>query len=174
MGLLCDIAVKELHKLFKSVSYSCLTLLTCMNHRSFRMFENVTFLEAVLMPLVFFLNFFIFHRTSPFVHIKEEPPSPTYSPEVEEVCPVEVEVGALSGVPVDTPLSPTTFINSILQESEPITAPSPPPSDQKCLSVACLDKWVLPTHAHSIRTNKATASLLILSSVFPYWVTLFP
>uniref|UniRef100_A0A9J8AUG1 Heat shock transcription factor 1 n=1 Tax=Cyprinus carpio carpio TaxID=630221 RepID=A0A9J8AUG1_CYPCA len=78
-------------------------------------------------------------RTSPLVHIKEEPSSPAHSPEVEEVCPVEVEVEAVSGVPVDTPLSPTTFINSILQESEPVTAPTLPPNDQKCLSVACFD-----------------------------------
>ncbi len=113
---------------------------------------------------LFFLNIFFYHRTSPLVHIKEEPSSPAHSPEVEEVCPVEVEVEAVSGVPIDTPLSPSTFINSILQESELVTAPSPPPSDQKCLSVACLDKWVLPTNAHSIRTNKATASLLSLSS----------
>uniref|UniRef100_A0A8C2CQD3 Heat shock transcription factor 1 n=1 Tax=Cyprinus carpio TaxID=7962 RepID=A0A8C2CQD3_CYPCA len=77
-------------------------------------------------------------RTSPLVHIKEEPSSPAHSPEVEEVCPVEVEVEAVSGVPVDTPLSPTTFINSILQESEPVTAPTLPPNDQKCLSVASL------------------------------------
>lgn len=79
-------------------------------------------------------------RTSPLVHIKEEPSSPAHSPEVEEVCPVEVEVGAGSDLPVDTPLSPTTFINSILQESEPVSALTPPPSEQKCLSVACLDK----------------------------------
>ncbi|XP_029919903.1 heat shock factor protein 1 isoform X2 [Myripristis murdjan] len=46
----------------------------------------------------------------PLVHVKEEPSSP----EVEEVCPV-LEGGA---TPVDTPLSPTTFINSILQEHE--------------------------------------------------------
>uniref|UniRef100_A0A8C2CRN3 Heat shock transcription factor 1 n=1 Tax=Cyprinus carpio TaxID=7962 RepID=A0A8C2CRN3_CYPCA len=82
-------------------------------------------------------------RTSPLVHIKEEPSSPAHSPEVEEVCPVEVEVEAVSGVPVDTPLSPTTFINSILQESEPVTAPTLPPNDQKCLSVACFDKIFL-------------------------------
>ncbi|XP_026145496.1 heat shock factor protein 1 isoform X2 [Carassius auratus] len=89
-------------------------------------------------------------RTSPLVHIKEEPSSPTHSPEVEEVCPVEVEVEAVSGVPVDTPLSPTTFINSILQDSEPITAPSPPPNDQRCLSVACFDKTELCDHLETI------------------------
>lgn len=46
---------------------------------------------------------------SPSVDIKEEPSSPEV-----EVCPVLEEVAA----PVDTPLSPTTFINSILEESE--------------------------------------------------------
>ncbi|XP_036422790.1 heat shock factor protein 1 isoform X2 [Colossoma macropomum] len=78
-------------------------------------------------------------RTSPLVHIKEEPSSPSHCPEIEEVCPVEVEVGVGSSVPADTPLSPTTFINSILQESEPVPAPTPPPTEHRCLSVACLD-----------------------------------
>uniref|UniRef100_A0A8C1GP24 Heat shock transcription factor 1 n=1 Tax=Cyprinus carpio TaxID=7962 RepID=A0A8C1GP24_CYPCA len=87
-------------------------------------------------------------RTSPLVHVKEEPSSPVHSPEMEEVCPVEVEVG--SGVPVDTPLSPITFINSILQESEPVTAPTPLPPDQKCLSLACLDKAELSDHLETI------------------------
>ncbi len=174
MGLLCDIAVKELHKMFKSVSYSCLILLTCMNHRSFGMFENITFLEAVLTPLVFFLNFFIFHRTSPFVHIKEEPPSPTYSPEVEEVCPVEVEVEALSGVPVTHPfpLQPSSTPSSRR------ASPSPP---QARLPVT-RSVWVWPAwtsefyqHMHiQLGQTKLLPSLLILSSVFPYWVTLFP
>nr|AAK73747.1 heat shock transcription factor 1c [Danio rerio] len=89
-------------------------------------------------------------RTSPLVHIKEEPSSPAHSPEVEEVCPVEVEVGAGSDLPVDTPLSPTTFINSILQESEPVFRPDSAPSEQKCLSVACLDKTELHDHLESI------------------------
>lgn len=53
--------------------------------------------------------------------MKEEPPSPE-----ADVCPA-LEVEAL---PVDTPLSPTTFINSILQDEIPLTAPTPasPPS----------------------------------------------
>uniref|UniRef100_A0A672KM07 Heat shock factor protein 1-like n=1 Tax=Sinocyclocheilus grahami TaxID=75366 RepID=A0A672KM07_SINGR len=89
-------------------------------------------------------------RTSPLVHVKEEPSSPTHSPEVEEVCPVEVEVGVGSGVPVDMPLSPITFINSILQESELVTALTPPPNDQKCLSLACLDKAELSDHLETI------------------------
>uniref|UniRef100_A0A673IKA7 Heat shock factor protein 1-like n=1 Tax=Sinocyclocheilus rhinocerous TaxID=307959 RepID=A0A673IKA7_9TELE len=89
-------------------------------------------------------------RTSPLVHVKEEPSSPAHSPEVEEVCPVEVEVGVGSGVPVDMPLSPITFINSILQESEPVTGLTPPPNDQKCLSLACLDKAELSDHLETI------------------------
>ncbi|XP_056597744.1 heat shock factor protein 1 isoform X2 [Triplophysa dalaica] len=89
-------------------------------------------------------------RTSPVVHIKEEPSSPTHSPEVEEVCPVEVEVEAASSIPVYRPISPMTFINSILQESEPVTSQSPPHAEQKCLSVACLDKSELSDHLESI------------------------
>ncbi|XP_047200103.1 heat shock factor protein 1 [Hippoglossus stenolepis] len=46
---------------------------------------------------------------SQLINIKEEPGSPEV-----EVCPV-LEGGAS---PVDTPLSPTTFINSILQDNE--------------------------------------------------------
>lgn len=68
------------------------------------------------------------HRRSPLVHIKEEPGSPPQSPEVEEVILPEACTAA------ETPLSPTTFINSILQENEPTA------SAQKCLSIACLDK----------------------------------
>nr|URS73014.1 heat shock factor protein 1 [Heteropneustes fossilis] len=78
-------------------------------------------------------------RTSPVVHVKEEPLSPAHGSEVEEVCPVEVEVEAESTLPTDTPLSPTTLINSILQESESSPAAPLPQSERKCLSVACLD-----------------------------------
>ncbi|KAJ8386843.1 hypothetical protein AAFF_G00166380 [Aldrovandia affinis] len=70
-------------------------------------------------------------RRSPLVHIKEEPGSPAHSPEVEEVSPAEECAGA------DTPLSPTTFINSILLESEP--SAGQPDAERKCLSVICLD-----------------------------------
>ncbi|XP_030644663.1 heat shock factor protein 1 isoform X4 [Chanos chanos] len=95
-------------------------------------------------------------RTSPVVHIKEEPSSPVHCPEVEEVCPVEVEVEAGPGVPADTPLSPTTFINSILQESDPEPAPAPPPppplppANPKCLSITCLDRSELSDHVDNI------------------------
>ncbi|KAM6350274.1 heat shock factor protein 1 isoform 3-T3 [Podargus strigoides] len=78
-------------------------------------------------------------RSSPVVHIKEEPPSPTRSPQVEEASPGNPPA-------VNTPLSPSTFIDSILQENEPSTTtaaasdstPQPQPQE-KCLSVACLD-----------------------------------
>ncbi|XP_064204419.1 heat shock factor protein 1 isoform X1 [Anguilla rostrata] len=72
------------------------------------------------------------NRRNPLVRIKEEPGSPPLSPEVEEVIPGEVCSVA------DTPLSPTTFINSILQESEPVASAQPDP-EQKCLSIACLE-----------------------------------
>ncbi|XP_026155796.1 heat shock factor protein 1 isoform X1 [Mastacembelus armatus] len=107
------------------------------------------------------------------VHVKEEPSSPE-----TEVCPV-MEDGA---APVDTPFSPTTFINSILQDNEaqptpntstistpasPIvvmstastgslpqaptsqspvsvptvkSAPGPPSPQQKCQTIACIDR----------------------------------
>ncbi|XP_058233420.1 heat shock factor protein 1 isoform X3 [Hemibagrus wyckioides] len=100
-------------------------------------------------------------RTSPLVHVKEEPLSPSHGSEVEEVCPVEVEVGAESILPADTPFSPTTFINSILQESEPSPAPPQHTSQQKCLSVACLDKNELNEHLDSI-----DSSLENLQSIF--------
>ncbi|XP_070248653.1 heat shock factor protein 1 isoform X3 [Myotis yumanensis] len=86
--------------------------------------------------------------SSPLVHIKEEPSSPPQSPPVEEASPERQ-----SSI-VDTPLSPTALIDSILRESEPAPAasattlpdaggrpPSTPPTSapEKCLSVACLD-----------------------------------
>ncbi|XP_028634732.1 heat shock factor protein 1 isoform X2 [Grammomys surdaster] len=85
---------------------------------------------------------------STLIRVKEEPPSPPHSPRVLEASP-----GRPSSM--DTPLSPTAFIDSILRESEPTPAASntapmdttgaqapalPTPSTpEKCLSVACLD-----------------------------------
>ncbi|XP_040592287.1 heat shock factor protein 1 isoform X2 [Mesocricetus auratus] len=85
---------------------------------------------------------------STLIRVKEEPPSPPRSPRVLEASP-----GRPSSM--DTPLSPTAFIDSILRESEPnpaasntasvgttgVHAPAPPPpsTPEKCLSVACLD-----------------------------------
>nr|XP_038935868.1 heat shock factor protein 1 isoform X5 [Rattus norvegicus] len=86
--------------------------------------------------------------SSTLVRVKEEPPSPPHSPRVLEASP---------GRPasMDTPLSPTAFIDSILRESEPTPAasntapmdttgaqapaPPAPSTPEKCLSVACLD-----------------------------------
>ncbi|XP_066873892.1 heat shock factor protein 1 isoform X2 [Kogia breviceps] len=85
---------------------------------------------------------------SPLVRVKEEPPSPPRSPQAEDASPSQP-----SSV-VETPLSPTALIDSILRESEPAPAasapaladaggrpPSPRPASapEKCLSVACLD-----------------------------------
>ncbi|XP_074208922.1 heat shock factor protein 1 isoform X2 [Camelus bactrianus] len=85
---------------------------------------------------------------SSLVRVKEEPPSPPQSPRAEDASP-----GHPSSV-VDTPLSPTALIDSILRESEPAPPasatplldeggrpPSPLPASapEKCLSVACLD-----------------------------------
>ncbi|XP_023579646.1 heat shock factor protein 1 isoform X2 [Octodon degus] len=87
--------------------------------------------------------------SSPLVHVKEEPPSPPRSPRVEEASPRHPSS-------VDTPLSPTALIDSILRETEPAPAtsatavvatearghtpsPTPPSASEKCLSVACLD-----------------------------------
>ncbi|XP_046906620.1 heat shock factor protein 1 isoform X3 [Hypomesus transpacificus] len=80
--------------------------------------------------------------SSPRVLVKEEPSSPGG----EEPC------SAQEGLSADTPLSPTTLINSILQESEPGPAPAPDPThtDQPCLSVACIDKLELNDHLDSI------------------------
>lgn len=87
--------------------------------------------------------------SSPLVHVKEEPPSPPESPQAEAASP-----GRLTAV-AETPLSPTSLIDSILRESEPTPAVSacplpdagarppstlPASSPEKCLSVACLDK----------------------------------
>uniref|UniRef100_A0A286ZU74 Heat shock transcription factor 1 n=2 Tax=Sus scrofa TaxID=9823 RepID=A0A286ZU74_PIG len=87
---------------------------------------------------------------SPLVRVKEEPPSPPRSPRAEAAGP-----GHPSSI-VETPLSPTALIDSILRESEPAPTasatllpdtgghpPSPLPTSapEKCLSVACLDNW---------------------------------
>ncbi|XP_015445769.1 heat shock factor protein 1 isoform X3 [Pteropus alecto] len=88
--------------------------------------------------------------SSPLVRVKEEPPSPPRSPQVELASPGRLSPAA------ETPLSPATLIDSILRESEPAptasavatplpeagarpTSPPPPSAPEKCLSVACLD-----------------------------------
>ncbi|XP_064364073.1 heat shock factor protein 1 isoform X4 [Dromaius novaehollandiae] len=92
-------------------------------------------------------------RSSPVVRIKEEPPSPSRSPQIEEASPGNPPA-------VETPLSPSTFIDSILQENEPSTttaatgnSTTQPPPQEKCLSVACLDKNELNDHLDTIDSN---------------------
>ncbi|KAJ7338258.1 hypothetical protein JRQ81_010994 [Phrynocephalus forsythii] len=95
-------------------------------------------------------------RHSPLIRIKEEPPSPAGSPPIEESSP--------AGAPAtETPLSPSAFIDCILQEDPPcsIRAPSannapagqPPAAPEKCLSVACLDKNELSEHLDTIDSS---------------------
>ncbi|XP_065520241.1 heat shock factor protein 1 isoform X1 [Lathamus discolor] len=89
-------------------------------------------------------------RSSPVVRIKEEPPSPSRSPQVEEASPGQPPA-------VETPLFPSTFIDSFLQEPEPSAAAaasaSPTQPQHKCLSVACLDKNELNEHLDTIDSN---------------------
>ncbi|NXG15886.1 HSF1 protein, partial [Grallaria varia] len=53
----------------------------------------------------------------------------------------------------ETPLLPSTFIDSILQDSDPGAGPPQPHSQEKCLSVACLDKNELNEHLDTIDSN---------------------
>ncbi|XP_037022434.2 heat shock factor protein 1 isoform X3 [Artibeus jamaicensis] len=112
--------------------------------------------------------------SSPLVQVKEEPPSPQ-SPQAEEASP-----GRLTTV-VETPLSPTSLIDSILRESEPAptAAASPltdagarPPSTlpasspEKCLSVACLDKAELSEHLDAMDSNLDNLQTMLTSHGF--------
>lgn len=103
-------------------------------------------------------------NTDQLVDIKEEPSSPE-----SEACPV------LEGVasPVDTPFSPTTFINSILQEDTPPdgcssdaatptgmrspahsetlqSASGPGVTHQNCQTIACIARTELTHHVDQI------------------------
>ncbi|XP_070248658.1 heat shock factor protein 1 isoform X8 [Myotis yumanensis] len=113
--------------------------------------------------------------SSPLVHIKEEPSSPPQSPPVEEASPERQ-----SSI-VDTPLSPTALIDSILRESEPAPAasattlpdaggrpPSTPPTSapEKCLSVACLDKAELSEHLDAMDSNLDNLQTMLSSHGF--------
>ncbi|XP_005395931.1 PREDICTED: heat shock factor protein 1 isoform X6 [Chinchilla lanigera] len=114
--------------------------------------------------------------SSPLVHVKEEPPSPPRSPRVEEASP-----GHPSSV--DTPLSPTALIDSILRETEPAPAtsatavvttdarghapsPIPPSASEKCLSVACLDKNELSDHLDAMDSNLDNLQTMLTSHGF--------
>ncbi|XP_070702013.1 heat shock factor protein 1 [Pempheris klunzingeri] len=137
------------------------------------------------------------------VNIKEEPSSPDV-----EVCPV-LEGGVTS---VDTPLSPTTFINSILQEHEntqptlttsttspttaspvvvvspaptgslppapdsqspssvptPNSAPTPAKPQQKCQTIACIDRSELSYHVDSIDTSLENLQSILNMQTFTF------
>uniref|UniRef100_A0A672Z9Z2 Heat shock factor protein-like n=1 Tax=Sphaeramia orbicularis TaxID=375764 RepID=A0A672Z9Z2_9TELE len=117
------------------------------------------------------------------IGVKEEPSSPEV-----EACPV-----------VDTPLSPTTFINSILQDNDPQTgvsnpvvvmsststgpsqspgavqtsnsAPSPCPSpstQQKCQTIACIDRSELLDHVDSIDYSLENLQNVLNSQTFSF------
>ncbi|NWI93692.1 HSF1 protein, partial [Pitta sordida] len=75
------------------------------------------------------------------------------SPRVEEPSPGNAGNS-------ETPLSPSTFIDSILQDNDPGSGPAAPgdgstrpQSREKCLSVACLDKNELNDHLDTIDSN---------------------
>nr|XP_034980515.1 heat shock factor protein 1 isoform X2 [Zootoca vivipara] len=100
-------------------------------------------------------------RSSPVIHIKEEPPSPSGSPLIEETSPISTPA-------VESPLSPSAFIDSILQDEKPrgavatapladsggsSTATAQAQSPEKCLSVACLDKNELNEHLDTIDSS---------------------
>uniref|UniRef100_UPI0037E96265 heat shock factor protein 1 isoform X2 n=1 Tax=Semicossyphus pulcher TaxID=241346 RepID=UPI0037E96265 len=134
------------------------------------------------------------------VDVKEEPSSPDV-----EVVPV-LEGGATH---VDTPLSPTTFINSILQENEttPNTPTSTPTTDahmvlispastgplppipagqspssvptcnstpsatklqQKCQTIACIDRCELSDHVDSIDSSLENLQSLLNTQSFTF------
>ncbi|XP_066873897.1 heat shock factor protein 1 isoform X7 [Kogia breviceps] len=112
---------------------------------------------------------------SPLVRVKEEPPSPPRSPQAEDASPSQP-----SSV-VETPLSPTALIDSILRESEPAPAasapaladaggrpPSPRPASapEKCLSVACLDKTELSDHLDAMDSNLDNLQTMLTSHGF--------
>ncbi|XP_010810130.1 heat shock factor protein 1 isoform X6 [Bos taurus] len=113
--------------------------------------------------------------SSPLVRVKEEPPSPPQSPRAEGASP-----GRPSSM-VETPLSPTTLIDSILRESEPTPVasttplvdtggrpPSPLPASapEKCLSVACLDKTELSDHLDAMDSNLDNLQTMLTSHGF--------
>ncbi|XP_040909098.1 heat shock factor protein 1 isoform X5 [Toxotes jaculatrix] len=132
------------------------------------------------------------------VNVKEEPSSPEV-----EVCPV-LEGGA---TPVDTPLSPTTFINSILQDNEtqpspntsttnptpaivvkspasseplpsaptnqspasiPIPNPSPTTAQQRCQTIACIDRSELSDHVDNIDNGLENLQNMLNTQTFTF------
>ncbi|XP_072911257.1 heat shock factor protein 1 isoform X7 [Hemitrygon akajei] len=94
-------------------------------------------------------------RSSPLLHIKEEPPSPTAHPDIEVVT---------VGTSTEEPLSPSTFIDSILEDNDAGTT-QPQPEDQ-CLSVACLDKSDLYNHLDRIDSSLDNLQNLLSGQTF--------
>nr|AYN74469.1 heat shock factor 1 [Acipenser oxyrinchus oxyrinchus] len=91
-------------------------------------------------------------NTSPSALIKEEPQSP------EEVQSMVVNEAPLGTVVNETPLSPTTFIDSLLEDSEAGAASAGSSTAQsqdgeKCLSLACVEKNDLSEHLETIDSN---------------------
>ncbi|XP_040289133.1 heat shock factor protein 1 isoform X2 [Bufo bufo] len=84
-------------------------------------------------------------RCSPVILIKDEPLTPD-SQVTSEPSPRPSEDRENS-------LSPTTFIDSILQENDPSEGRSAPGEQEPCLSVACLDRGELNDHVDVIDTN---------------------
>ncbi|XP_041105086.1 heat shock factor protein 1 isoform X4 [Polyodon spathula] len=90
--------------------------------------------------------------TSPSVLIKEEPPSP------EEVQSIVLNEAPLDIVVNEAPLSPNTFIDSLLEDSEAGGASAGSSTAQsqdgeKCLSLACVEKNDLSEHLETIDSN---------------------
>ncbi|XP_023801076.1 heat shock factor protein 1-like, partial [Cyanistes caeruleus] len=100
---------------------------------------------------------------SPPIRIKEEPPSPTRSPRPEE--PRNSGNSGNSGNS-ETPLSPSTFIDSILRENDSGAAPGNPQSQEKCLSLACLDKAELSEHLDTIDSGLENLQALLSTHGF--------
>ncbi|XP_059827606.1 heat shock factor protein 1 isoform X6 [Hypanus sabinus] len=94
-------------------------------------------------------------RSSAQLHIKEEPPSPTAHPDIEVVT---------VGTSTEEPLSPSTFIDSILEDNDAGTT-QPQPEDQ-CLSVACLDKNDLYNHLDRIDSSLDNLQNLLSGQTF--------
>ncbi|NXA00759.1 HSF1 protein, partial [Nesospiza acunhae] len=66
----------------------------------------------------------------------------------------------------ETPLSPSTFIDSILRENDSGAAPGNPQSQEKCLSVACLDKSELNEHLDTIDSSLDNLQALLSTHGF--------
>ncbi|OCT77318.1 hypothetical protein XELAEV_18032518mg [Xenopus laevis] len=101
---------------------------------------------------------------SPVILIKTEPLTPSQSPE-QSPAPPKLD---------DTPISPSTFIDSILLETETSVCPGGNKNDEMseshppepCLSVACLDKAELNDHVDNIDFNLDNLQNLLTGQSF--------